>query len=114
MGDESRRMKRRHLVFYLEVYNESGGVLGHLVDLTTKGIKLVSKEPIKENKDFRLKMELPEEYFADKALHFNGHSLWSGPDVNPHFHATGFEISGLDEDARVIIRKLINELGFND
>ena len=112
--DNSRRLKRRHLVFYLEVYDENGAVLGHLVDITTKGIKLVSKEPIEENTDFTLKMELPEEYFSDKFLEFSGRSLWTGPDVNPNFHATGFEITGLEDGARDIIRKLINELGFND
>ena len=114
MDDDTRRLKRRHLVFYLEVYDESGAVLGHLVDITTKGMKLVSREPIEAKKDFILKMELPEEYFAGKTLQFNGHSLWTAADINPHFHATGFEITGLDEEARMIIRKLINELGFND
>ncbi|MBU0482032.1 MAG: PilZ domain-containing protein [Proteobacteria bacterium] len=114
MDDDTRRLKRRHLIFYLDVYDESGEILGHLVDITTKGIKLVSKDPIKTGKEYKLKMQLPEEYFTDQDLHFTGRSLWADKDINPDFFATGFEISGLDNAARVIISKLINELGFND
>ena len=38
MTDETRSLKRRHLVYYLEVYDDDANeLLGHLVDLTTCG-----------------------------------------------------------------------------
>lgn len=41
MTEDGRTLKRRHLIFYLEVFNEDNDeLLGHVVDITTKGIKL--------------------------------------------------------------------------
>ncbi len=114
MDDDSRRLKRRHLIFYLDVYDKKGDILGHLVDITAKGIRLISKEPIETGQDLELRMQLPEGYFVARELDFSGRSLWTEKDINPDFYATGFEISGLNEDARINIRKLINELGLND
>ena len=52
-----RRLKRRHLIYYLEVYDNSNDqFLGHLVDLTVQGMKLVSKNYIESDKEFSLKI----------------------------------------------------------
>ena len=110
-----RALKRRHLIYYLEVYDEdSDKFLGHLVDITTQGIKLVSKKPIETEKIFSLRMNLPEGYFDDKVLTFKAKSLWSGNDVNPDFFDTGFMAPNLDPKAKETITDLVNQLGFND
>ncbi len=115
MDDELRVLKRRHLVYYLEVYDDVRNVLlGHLVDLTTKGIKLVSKEPVPVDQEYTLRMVLPEGYFAEKVISFAAKSMWSSNDINPDFFDTGFEVEELPIDARKIILSLIHQLGFND
>ena len=46
-GSDVRAYKRRHLIYYLEVYDdETGDLLGHLVDITLQGLKLTSKKEI--------------------------------------------------------------------
>jgi len=113
--DNVRSLKRRHLVYYLEVYDdEANELLGHLVDLTTSGLKLVSKERIPANRTYRLRMMLPEGYFAQKNLYFEAKSLWSANDINPDFYDTGFSAPGIDSDTKEIIRDLVSELSFND
>lgn len=113
--DDGRTLKRRHLIYYLEVYDEdSGELLGHLVDLTTRGIKLVSKNRIEIDRDYRMRMVLPEGYFKESILHFEGRAVWSGNDVNPDFFDTGFDVANLNKEVRKVIIKLINWLGFND
>ena len=115
MADNFRGLKRRHLIFYLEVYDDaSGELLGHLVDLTTKGLKLVSKAPIAGGKTFTLRMQLPEDYFEEKTLRFQATSRWSSNDINPDFHDTGFLVEKLDTKATTIINDLIHALGFSD
>ncbi len=115
MADDTRNLKRRHLIFYLEVFDDATGeLLGHLVDLTTKGIKLVSKEPIAAGKVFTLRMLLPEEYFEEKVLCFQATSRWSTNDVNPDFYDTGFLVENLDKAAVGTINELILALGFSD
>lgn len=113
--EEQTRIQRRHLIFYLEVYDDTTSVLlGHLVDLTTQGLKLVSKEPIPEGKTYTLRMSLPEDYFEEKILHFKATSRWCSNDVNPDFYDTGFLVEKLDRDTIDIINKLIHSLGFSD
>ncbi len=112
---KSRVLKRRHLIYYLEVYDlESGHLLGHLVDITTRGIKLVSKDKIPLNRTYILKLKLPEGYFQEREIHFEGKTLWSCNDVNPDFFDTGLEVTSLSREERIILRKLIEQLGFND
>jgi hypothetical protein len=115
MNQKARILKRRHLIYYLEIYDEDTGLpLGHLVDVTTRGIKLVSKTPIEANKTFHMRMMLPAGYFQETVLHIEAISKWSNNDVNPDFFDTGFEVKPLDIRARQIIMKLVNLVGFND
>lgn len=115
MTEDVRALKRRHLVFYLEVYDtKNDNLLGHLVDITTQGIKLVSKTPIEKGKNFTLRMTLPEDYFEDKVLTFEAESQWSTNDVNTDFFATGFSAPNLDSKAKETITELVSQLGFND
>ncbi|MEW6501010.1 MAG: PilZ domain-containing protein [Thermodesulfobacteriota bacterium] len=114
-GEESRALKRRHLIYYLEVYDDATDALvGHLVDITTGGIKLVSKEPIATGKAFRLHMRLPEGYFADNILRFAGRSLWCSNDVNPDFYDTGFSVDEMDARAKEVVAGLVGQFSFND
>lgn len=115
MADETRALKRRHLVYYLEVYDDTANqLLGHLVDLTTNGLKLVSKKRIPTNRNYRLRMMLPEGYFSQKDIYFEAKSLWSSNDVNPDFYDTGFAAPTLDPKTQEIIHDLVSQISFND
>ncbi len=115
MDKQPRNLHRRHLIFYLEVYDDATGeLLGHLVDLTTKGIKLVSKNAFPNGQTYVMRMELPEDYFEEKTLRFTATSRWCTNDVNPDFYDTGFEAQDLDRETIDIIVKLIQALGFSD
>jgi len=115
MDEQPRNLQRRHLIFYLEVYDDATGeLLGHLVDLTTKGLKLVSKNPFPDGKTYTMRMTLPEDYFEEKILRFEATSRWCTNAVNPDFYDTGFQVEKLDRDTIDIIMKLIQALGFSD
>jgi len=115
MADDGRALKRRHLIYYLEVYDrDTSNLLGHVVDITTKGMKLVSKKPLEVGKNYNLQMLLPEDYFHERAIRFEAESLWSTNDVNPDFYDTGFKLSNMNREASDIIVTLINQLGFNN
>ena len=115
MANKPRALKRRHLVYYLEVYDDAANeLLGHLVDLTTTGFKLVSKQRIPTNRNYRLRMMLPAGYFSQKDFYFEAKSLWSANDINPDFYDTGFTAPKLETKAQNIILDLVSQLGFND
>ncbi len=115
MDEQPRNLQRRHLIFYLEVFDDTTGQqLGHLVDLTTKGLKLVSKEAFPDGQTYNMRMTLPEDYFEEKTLRFKATSRWSTNAVNPDFYDTGFQAEDLDRETIDIIVKLIQALGFSD
>ena len=93
---EKRQLKRRHLIYYLRVFDRTTDqLIGYLVDITTGGLKLMSEEPLDINKTLQLRMELPVETshkFINKPVTFDAVSLRSDVDVNPQFYITGFKI----------------------
>ncbi|MBN1265273.1 MAG: PilZ domain-containing protein [Anaerolineales bacterium] len=109
-----RKLKRRHLIYYLRLFDRSNGkLLGHLVDITTEGIKVMSEAPLPMNQHFQFEMMLPEEFNTEK-ITFDATSVHCSNDVNPDFYATGFTIDQIDSDHAALIETLIEEFGFRD
>jgi hypothetical protein len=108
-----RALKRRHLIYYLRVFDcATGELLGHLVDITVQGLMLMSEKRLETGKDYRLKMQIDPVATTPAYLEFNARSIWCREDMNPSFYDTGFELldASLDEFNR--ISQLIDELGF--
>jgi hypothetical protein len=115
MGAERRRFKRRYLMYYSRVYNrQTGDVIGYMVDLTPEGAMIISEEPIEVGKDFRLRIDMPEEISQKASLDFEAKSVWCKPDIDPHFFGTGFYINNLPEQDINLIERMIQEYGFRD
>lgn len=108
-----RQLKRWYLVMYLRVFDEdTGELLGHIVDINKEGIRLVSDKRISANQTFRLWVDVPKEGAPRQKIHLVAESLWSAPDVNPDFFDTGFRIQNLDTRTMVQLQLLIEEFKF--
>jgi len=56
-----RAKKRRHLFYYLKVFDSlTGRLIGHLVDLSPGGMLLLVHDPLAIGEDYRLRLQLPE------------------------------------------------------
>jgi len=110
-----RAIRRRHLIYYLRVWDrDTKALLGHIVDITTEGLMLVSEKPIELNKRFNLEMCWQSDDGEAKYICFEAESRWEDRDVNASFYDTGFKI--MDQAAEILtpIRDVIDEYGFND
>lgn len=88
-----RKVPRRHLIYYLRVFDKkTDEIIGNLVDISTRGIMLVSDKPISINKRYQLKMILPETIAGKKEVEFDAESRWCQNDANQDFYDTGFEL----------------------
>jgi hypothetical protein len=113
--EDKRRLKRRHLIFYLRIYDtQTNKLLGYLVDITPDGILLMSEHKIETGKLFKLRMDFPSEYSDVQEIEFEAESVWANTDVNPDFHDTGFRIHNISIEERQIIEDIIEDLGFED
>ena len=112
MGDK-RRLKRWHLIYYLRVFEcENEQLLGHLVDITTEGLMLISEARIPNGREFDLRMEIPTDG-AVRNVTLKAHSVWSDHDINRSFYDTGFELVDPSEETIELIREIIDELHFD-
>jgi PilZ domain len=115
-GGERRDMRqvgRRYLMFYLRVYDGmSNKILGHLVDISEKGVMLICDEAIPVNAAYRLRMRLPTQMKERSELLFNAVCKWSRVDANPDFCLAGFFIEELEPINRDLITSLIEDFGY--
>ena len=69
-GANKRQLKRWYLVMYLRVFDEdTGELLGHIVDINKEGIRLVSDKFIPPNQTFRLWVDVPKESAPRQRIH---------------------------------------------
>lgn len=113
---EKRNSRRIHLIYYLLVFNdETNQLIGHVVDMATEGIKLMSKEPILPNKEYRFRMLLPSEMEGkSKQITFNVKCVWSQEKLYSDFYGSGFQFKDISPDDIEIIKDLIGQFGYQD
>jgi hypothetical protein len=112
---ERRKLKRRHLIYYLRVFDRNNNkLIGHLVDITPEGVMLISEEPIPLGQIFRLKMLLPSRIGGREEWHFDAESRWCDKDINPDFYDTGFALITVEKRDMKVIEDLIQGFGFKD
>ncbi len=110
-----RQVDRKYLVFYLRVFDGmSSNVIGNVVNISSKGIMLLSDISIPVNEDYRLRMRLPSEIVERGEVMFTATSRWCKQDVNPDFYLTGFQIHELSAEIKNNILCLIDDFSFVD
>lgn len=113
MDDNRRRMQRRHLLYYLRVFDcATGAMLGHIVDINTGGFLLLSETPIPMGTSYRMSMSWIDEEEHKQEIRFSAESVWGKRDINPDFWDTGFRLTETTPDELEQIRAVIDEIGF--
>lgn len=116
MAKQVRKQPRRHLVYYLKVLDPTrdNQVVGRLVDITTIGMMLISKNPLEPGREMDIRIQLPEEMAETGSIDLRGVVVWCHKDVNPDYYAAGFEFRSAPQEKMYIIKDLIDALGFQD
>jgi hypothetical protein len=113
--DDRRTIKRRHLIFYLRAW-EIGAErpLGHVVDISSEGMMLISEQPIKVGKEYTLEVRLPDTEGALQPMRFRAVCRWSDNDANSAFYDSGVEFLEKRPEDIETISALIENYGFQD
>lgn len=112
---DRRKTKRRYLLYYGRVYDETAQKqLGYLVDITEHGFMLLSEEPIPVGEIRRLKLELTLDISKGPYMNFTVKSLWCEADIDPNHYDAGFEIIEIKPKDVKIIQEIIQVYGFRD
>jgi len=112
---DRRTVKRRHLIYYLRVWEIPGDrLLGHVVDITPEGMMLISEQPIVTSQELSLEVRLPDIEGALKPLRFRAVCRWSDNDVNAAFYDSGLEFLDRSPENVESIKAIIEAYGFQD
>jgi len=115
MPQIARKLRRRHLIYYLRVFErESGELLGHLVDITPEGILLMGERDIAPGTGFTMTMDLPTEICGRPKVQFTGRCVWARTDPVTGLRDTGFKLDDLPLPELNVIGVLIDDYGFRD
>lgn len=113
--DERRSILRRHLIYYLRVWEqESGELLGHVVDMTTDGLMLISEKAIPTGKVLAMEIRWQAPEGEPINMRFRAESRWSNNDANPEFYDTGFKLLDGSEEVLEPIREVIEKYSFQE
>jgi len=112
---EMRHVERKYIVFYLRLFDGmSTKVLGHVIDISEKGIMMISDSPIEVNETYRLRMSLPAQMKESNEVILAATSRWCKRDPNPDFYLSGFYLADLDPETKKVIYSLIREFGYSE
>jgi c-di-GMP-binding flagellar brake protein YcgR len=110
---DKRKHRRANLLYYLEVHDqETEKCIGHLVDLSLGGLKMISELKAPAGNEHNIRIFLPEDS-SQKSIALKAKSRWSKVDVNPDYNASGLEFIELSDESTEIIKMIISryELG---
>ncbi len=112
---DKRSMRRRHLIYYLSVFDgKTDHLVGQLVDLTVEGLMLTSERFIEPKVCYNLRMVLPEEIRGRTQLFFEAETVWCRKDINPNFYDIGFRLIKISKTDIKVIESLIYDFSFLD
>ena len=113
MCSEKRQLKRVHLIYYLQLYDAvTDTEAGYLVDITTKGLMMLSPKPVLSGRCVSFNMQLPAMISDLEKIQFSAKCLWCKEDFNPHFYLSGYRIKAASPQEAETIIALTNTYGF--
>lgn len=108
---EKRQEKRMRPLYYLRVYEASdGAVLGHVANLSSRGLMLLSLSSFEPGGDQRLRIRLPAVACEREEVVLETHTCWSEKDKKSGFYKSGFSVSSPKGPLRRDMAWLMNKL----
>jgi hypothetical protein len=110
---ERRRIQRQKFSFYmLVVDDDTQARLGHLVEVSQKGMQLETPAPLPVGKVYHLRMELTPDISNNLFMFITAITKWCKPDtITPNLYHNGFEITEMGPEDHEIYQRLVGKYG---
>jgi hypothetical protein len=114
---EKRCIERIRCYYYLKTYNRnSGEELGSIVDISMKGMQIVSENSFEIDTLYNFKVKLPKGYILGDAFAIDAYARWckENEEGGTAFYQAGFEFADFERKGVIFLRTLINDFKEND
>lgn len=111
--NDRRNIKRHKFAYYMRVLDdETLKLIGHLSDISSKGFKIDSQNPIAPGIQYRLRMDLTSDVSNKAFIIFSAISRWCrGDPLDPFIQNVGFEITELSTEDSAIYQRIVEKYG---
>lgn len=108
---ERRTSPRKKVNMYMRVLNDdTGEIVGHMVEVSQIGLRIEAVEPIPSNKDLYLRIELTPDLGTLPYIVFIARSKWCKMDsIQPNLFQVGFEIVEIVPEDQEIFQRIIKK-----
>jgi len=113
---KKRTAERKRASHFFGVYHrKTDKYIGKLVDMSTRGMKVLSKKPIQTHTIYEFRIELPKAVAGYNEIYFDAQCVWSaGSSEENEQYDSGFQITGIDFDQIEAIQYLLSDDLFTD
>lgn len=106
---DRRRQKRMHIISYVKVREKSANqTVGRVMDITTEGMRLYGKDPLKPRSRRQFRMILPNVTTGSPEIFFDADIIWCRKDRSADFYDAGVHLIGVTPENRQVIEDFIN------
>ena len=99
---------------YLRVHDQdTDELVGHVVDVSSGGLMLVSDAPFEPMSHHKLSVVLPYTEQSDRTLDIDVECRWCGLDANDDYYDAGFRFVDPSAELREAINGVVEDVGFS-
>lgn len=109
-SEKGERARRKHLIYFVKITSPSGeSFTGRLVNISSEGLKVVTKGKFFLGDTYSLEISLPEE--IDKLNHVacTAKTVWCRQKRGSDNLSAGFEIVEMNETNKALLRELMKD-----
>ena len=107
------RARRKHLIYSVIISSSDGEFFtGRLVNISSSGLKMVTKGKLFLGATYRLEISLPEETNGANNISCMGKTVWCKRNISPENSSAGFEIIEMDETNKAILSELTKDFNY--
>ncbi|MCQ3936065.1 MAG: hypothetical protein DPW18_03340 [Chloroflexi bacterium] len=108
---ERRTAPRKNISFYMRVLNDdTGEILGHMVEVSAVGLRLETVGPLPLNKDYYMRLELTPDLGSVPYIVFLARSKWCKiDDIQPNLFRVGFELLEVLPEDKAVFQRILQK-----
>ena len=105
---ERRKAQRQRFSFYMKVQNdETDSTVGHMVDISERGMRMETSAPLPLEKELHLRMELTPDVSDRLFIYFRARTKWIRTDeIMPNMYHVGMQIVDISPHDYEIYQRL--------
>lgn len=110
MADNRHRPRKNTPHNVKAIDEESGRVMGRVVDITADGMMLVTNSEITPGRQFQVRITLPVMAHHRTDVTVDARAVWCNQDRNPSFYKVGFKFLNLPGEEGFLLEDVMHRL----